>query len=65
MLACDEQIQDERLLMRRDTDAYLFSQFTKFLLQHNNTLFSFVSELMDLLLNGEDQSAKQSGRSPL
>eukprot|EP00983_Pelagomonas_calceolata_P115788 1160236-Pelagomonas_calceolata.AAC.3 len=27
-----------------------------FLLQHNNKLFSFVSELMDIMLAGEDQS---------
>jgi hypothetical protein len=27
-----------------------------FLLQHNNKLLSFVSELMDFLLTGEDQS---------
>ena len=27
-----------------------------FLLQYNNRLFCFVSELMDLLLTGEDQS---------
>eukprot|EP00983_Pelagomonas_calceolata_P009643 311981-Pelagomonas_calceolata.AAC.2 len=27
-----------------------------FLLQHNNKLFSFVSELMDIMLTGEDQS---------
>eukprot|EP00983_Pelagomonas_calceolata_P027979 877629-Pelagomonas_calceolata.AAC.1 len=27
-----------------------------FLLQHNNKLFSFVSELMDVMLTGEDQS---------
>eukprot|EP00983_Pelagomonas_calceolata_P068770 1150062-Pelagomonas_calceolata.AAC.1 len=27
-----------------------------FLLQHNNQLFSFVSELMDIVLTGEDQS---------
>jgi hypothetical protein len=30
-------------------------QFDAFFLQHNN-LFPFVSELMDLLLNGENQS---------
>eukprot|EP00983_Pelagomonas_calceolata_P042939 1138712-Pelagomonas_calceolata.AAC.4 len=27
-----------------------------FLLQHNNKLFSFISELMDIMLTGEDQS---------
>eukprot|EP00983_Pelagomonas_calceolata_P034429 1079012-Pelagomonas_calceolata.AAC.1 len=27
-----------------------------FLLQHNNKLFSFVSEVMDIMLTGEDQS---------
>eukprot|EP00983_Pelagomonas_calceolata_P043203 1138813-Pelagomonas_calceolata.AAC.4 len=29
---------------------------SEFLLQHNNKLFPFVSELMDIMLTGEDQS---------
>eukprot|EP00983_Pelagomonas_calceolata_P022964 722654-Pelagomonas_calceolata.AAC.1 len=34
-----------------------------FLLQHNNKLFSFVSELMDIMLTGEDQSQSDQPNS--
>jgi len=34
-----------------------------FLLQHNNKLFSFMSELMDFVLTGEDQSQADQSNS--
>eukprot|EP00983_Pelagomonas_calceolata_P130514 1161690-Pelagomonas_calceolata.AAC.8 len=36
-----------------------------FLLQHNNKLFSCVSELMEIMLTGEDQSQASHGASAL
>eukprot|EP00983_Pelagomonas_calceolata_P077251 1153786-Pelagomonas_calceolata.AAC.1 len=61
---CDE-IQDEAhaLSVCRDANvcalrrmqAYLVQAVYDFLLQHNNKLSSFISELMDIMLTGEDQ----------
>jgi len=49
-------VKEEELVSTSKCAHRCVQDVSDFLLQHNNKLFSFVSELMDIMLAGEDQS---------